>query len=562
LVEPPGKLKEKGDSEPWLEKIIAPKIFTNFTSSKINGLILISIFLLTLFTRFAMVRDLSAPAWVDPIHHALITRQMMESGGLPETYEPYLPPEANYYHFGFHTSLSTFLWFTGLDLPDGMLIFGQVLNSLIVFTVYLLTKTLTKNHIAALSASLIAGTFTLMPAYYTSWGRYTHLAGILVLPVCVKLIDEISLRRGRNKSSKILFIIAGITTAGSFLIHYRVTAFLGFLVIAYILFQIKPQNWLLTVQMLLIIALIASFFLLPWLPGTMTNLILPKGIAWRGGAASFSQIPWNFLKPALGTTALVLAGFGLVMGAILRTRLILTIMLWTGLMYLSANSNMFGFPFYINPVSMEITLFIPIAILGGFAVAGTIALLDRIIPDQWHLLSRLFFLLTGILAGFLGAQSLIPTLNPITFLAREADFPAIEWLDQNIPEGETILINPAGWGYGLYMGHDGGYWISPLSGRITLPPPVLYGLGDPQSIMHINANIEQTLHIGEDAKDIAAFMQSENIQFLYIGARGGIISPQRLVNSMLFSSIYHLDGAWVFLLNEFDPAENIPIESQ
>ena len=29
----------------------------------------------------------------------------------------------------------------------------------------------------------------------------------------------------------------------------------------------------------------------------------------------------------------------------------------------------------------------------------------------------------------------------------------------------TVLINPFTWGYGLYAGNDGGFWISPLAGR-------------------------------------------------------------------------------------------------
>jgi hypothetical protein len=62
----------------------------------LSSVILFAIFGLTFFTRVAMARDLVAPPWVDSIHHSLITRLMMESGGIPETYAPYLPAEANY----------------------------------------------------------------------------------------------------------------------------------------------------------------------------------------------------------------------------------------------------------------------------------------------------------------------------------------------------------------------------------------------------------------------------------------------------------------------------------
>jgi hypothetical protein len=143
-------------------------------------------------------------------------------------------------------------------------------------------------------------------------------------------------------------------------------------------------------------------------------------------------------------------------------------------------------------------------------------------------------------------QRLLPTLNPITFLAREADFPAINWIDMNVPENEIILINPTGWGYGLYMGHDGGYWISPLTGHQTMPPPVLYGLGDREEIDRFNQYIEGILPIGEDPEALWELLRSENIRFVYTGGRGGIISPRALAESGLFVIRYQHDGAWVF----------------
>jgi hypothetical protein len=123
---------------------------------------------------------------------------------------------------------------------------------------------------------------------------------------------------------------------------------------------------------------------------------------------------------------------------------------------------------------------------------------------------------------------------------------AIDWISKNIPEKETLLINPTGWGYGLYMGQDGGYWISPLSGQLAFPPPVLYGLGNRAEINSTNHKIEQLLQIGEDAAAIWEWLQLEDIRYVYLGARGGIISPKALETSDKFAVRYHQDGTWVF----------------
>ncbi len=513
------------------------------------SLILAAIFALTLFTRFAMVRDLAAPPWVDSIHHGLITRLMLESGGLPETYVPYLPPETDYYHFGFHSALAAFTWLTDLEIHESMLIFGQVLNALIIFPIYLLAKTLTKNRAAALSAALISGLFTLMPAYYVSWGRYTQLAGLLILPAAFTFFVQISNTKNFSfRQHRSLWALGTILVAGLFLVHYRVTAFLGALIFAYLLAQMNPREWFKFVGKLILLAAVSSMLLLPWLPGAIENLLLPKGIAWTGGKVNFSPIPWNFLTPALGETALILAGIGLLLGFILRKRFTLTILMWAGIIYLLANMGIFRLPGsgFVNPVSVDITLFMPIAVLGGFAVGAILDLLNKIIPVRWQVIPKTGFVALGFAAAIFGAQRLLPTLNPITFLAREADFPAIDWIEENIPTGDTILINPTVWGYGLYMGNDGGYWISPLSEHLTMPPPVLYGLGTAPEITRINQIIEQVIANGNDAEALWEILQEQNINYVFNGVQGGEISPMALSDSRLFEVRYQANGTWLF----------------
>jgi hypothetical protein len=133
-----------------------------------TGLALGAILLFSLFVRVAMVRDLSAPPWVDSVHHGLFTRLIQQLGAFPDSFAPFLEIPSGSYHLGFHSVLAFFLWLSGLDLPEGMLIFGQALNVLAVVSVYLFTRTLTGDRVAGLFAALITGVLTPMPAYYTS----------------------------------------------------------------------------------------------------------------------------------------------------------------------------------------------------------------------------------------------------------------------------------------------------------------------------------------------------------------------------------------------------------
>jgi hypothetical protein len=530
-------------SDSYLKRFSTPE----FRNTLTNG-ILMAIFGFALVLRFAMVRDLAAPAWVDSIHHGVITRLILENGGLVESFYPFIPPGAEHYHFGFHSNLAALVWLTNLEIHTGMQFFGQVLNAFIVFPIYLLAKKLTGSRPAGLTAALVVTAFILMPAYYASWGRYTHLTGLLVLPAAFISITKLLEAKNLKEVPKKDWGLAAIILAGLFLIHYRVAAFLILLLLAFLLIEVQPKKWMNSIARLLLLGLIMFGILLPWFPKAFAELLLPTGLRTGSGQYELSGIPWNFLEPAWGELALVLAGVGLLLGLLSLKRFPFTVVLWSGFMYLLANLRVFSLPGagFVNPVAMEITLFMPIAILAGFAIGGILHWYDYFVPENWHILPRIILLPLGIWFSLFGAQRLLPTLNPITFLAREVDFPAIEWIDEYLPGGEPILINAAPWGYGVYMGYDGGYWISALTNHPTIPPPVLYGMGDPIKVQEINQAAEDSRNAGENPEALWDLLQTEQVRYVYTGGRGGAISPQALSQSNLFQVRFHENGTWVF----------------
>ena len=213
-----------------------------------------------------------------------------------------------------------------------------------------------------------------------------------------------------------------------------------------------------------------------------------------------------------------------------------------------ANPKVFHLPFpkgFVNQSSVEIMLFLPIAILGGYFVSEVISWLEDIFPSRWEIIWKGIILLLGAGMILLGAQRLMPTLNPVTFLFRETDYAAMEWIQENIPGDEVIVINPTGWGYGLYMGNDGGYWIAPLTDRPTMPPSALYGISQMKR-KEVNEFVEALLPIGEDAAAIQNLLMAFDLQYIYVGARGGVISPQTLKESGLFEPVFNADNTWVF----------------
>ncbi|MBE0686430.1 MAG: hypothetical protein IH585_10555, partial [Anaerolineaceae bacterium] len=75
-----------------------------------TGLVL----LLVIAFRFYQAKDLVFPAWVDSVHHVLITQKITDYGGLPETLAPDLDVPL-FYHYGFHLIAALFSWISQLE---------------------------------------------------------------------------------------------------------------------------------------------------------------------------------------------------------------------------------------------------------------------------------------------------------------------------------------------------------------------------------------------------------------------------------------------------------------
>jgi hypothetical protein len=179
---------------------------------------------LGLAVRLLAIRDLVLPQWVDSPHHYTIARLLAEHGRVPPTYEPLLPIDRFLYHFGFHALAVTVHWLSGAALPEVFLLLGQVLQALVPLAAYTAVGALTRRPRAGLFAAVFVAFVSLFPAYYLTWGRYTHLAGVLLLYPALALVWRLAVRppcSGR-------FVVAvqlGLLAAGLLLTHYVVFLF-------------------------------------------------------------------------------------------------------------------------------------------------------------------------------------------------------------------------------------------------------------------------------------------------------------------------------------------------
>ena len=155
------------------------------------------VMLLVVVTRALQVRDLVLPAWVDSVHHTMIVRLIADGGRVPVSYRPYMPVDAFHYHFGFHAGAAALAWLAGLTAEQAVLLFGQALNVLAPLSAYTMAWWIGRSRWGGVVAALVVGALCYMPAYYVTWGRYTQLAGLVMLPPLM-LLTAWALERRRG----------------------------------------------------------------------------------------------------------------------------------------------------------------------------------------------------------------------------------------------------------------------------------------------------------------------------------------------------------------------------
>ena len=185
-----------------------------------------ALMVLTVNIRLVQIRGLALPNWVDSVHHAMILRIFVEGGRIPESFAPFLPQNSFLYHWGYHADAAWLAWLLGWSDPFRlatlMLHFGQLLGSLTLIMVYAAGRTLFHSRRAGMLAAVLATLISWYPAFYVSWGRYTQLAGLLILAPL--MIQVWTLHRSRHMSAGDLLAVI-LLGGGLVLIHVRVAFF-------------------------------------------------------------------------------------------------------------------------------------------------------------------------------------------------------------------------------------------------------------------------------------------------------------------------------------------------
>jgi hypothetical protein len=494
---------------------------------------------LTIWTRSTQAAGLVFPPWVDGVHHALLVRVVAERGAPPYDLEPYLPVAGLIYHWGYHALIATMLRLGGtvspLELPATLLWSGQALGALQAAAWGAAALHLWRRPAAAVAAALVVGLGSIMPAYYLSWGRYTLLTGMLLLPA-VLVAADVAIGGGDRRA----LTVAALLLAGLSMVHFVVLIFALVWCGVTALLRWRAR----AIGDLLLLGGATLGATLPWFV-----LLVGRARAGAGssavhlaGNADYNQLPLALLWAESNPLLVALAALGALIACWARQRAAAALLIWCCSIVLLANPTLVGLP-YLSLITNEfvaITLFAPAALL----IAGGAAVLERRLGPRLRTAATIGAIVLAIwcAAGF---RSIV---RADTILAGADDMQAIEWVMEQTPAEARLAVNAAGWLYDVDRGADGGWWLSPLAGRQVSVPPVLFNYGAAEYAAAVKRETAALRAATGDPAEAAAFMRANGYRYAYATERGPAFTRARLAESSLFVEVYRNTSVSIFAL--------------
>lgn len=557
-----------------------------------EGALILLITALTLWTRFEQIRDLALPAWVDSVHHALLVRIAAETRGVPISLEPYMPVRDLPYHWGYHVIAATLLRLSGLGLPETILWSGQILNALHAPMAGALALALWRRPRAAVGAALVAGLISTMPAYYVSWGRYTQLLGLLLVPG-LAIAWARGLAGGRGDLAH--WAVAGVILAGLSLIHVRVLAFGLALVAAQSLVWAAGQGWPAVrgrASGAAVAGLVAGGLGAPWLLLLVRRALLPA-VATPGGLVlgeGYDILNLAILWVGQNRWLAALALLACLLGLRRRDGAGAVVPLWVGGLLIMANPRLLGYllpavgaalllrglfarrwievlaaaaclaatpwllttpsTWLINNDAVVISLFLPFAVAIGGGAALLYEAAGRARGQAVRRAVGPVAAAAVVAVALWGAWQLREVVNENTVIATAADRAAVAWAAANTAPDARFLINSVPWLGVASRATDGGWWLLPLAGRWTSTPPVLFTYGP---IDYVLETIERSKVVqayrpgGEQA--ILDLIRRDGIDYLYFGPRPGPLAADTFAALPGFRTVYSEGGVTILAVD-------------
>lgn len=552
----------------WFRRWRALRLQRRDVYTGLPDVLLAVVLLLSLATRLLQVRELVLPNWVDSVHHTLLTELLSEKGFIPNSYLPYMPVENLHYHFGFHAAAAALVRTSSLASPQAVLLLGQLLGALAPLAVFILTAAVTGNRYAGAVAALITGCISYLPAYYATWGRYTHLEGLLLLCATLSVLQQL-LAQQRTRLDWRQTTLCALLASGLCLAHYRaaIFAFVWAITLVSARLVTRAADRGRCIAQSAAAAILTLLLISPWIIRFLAFVMPAVSETYGGWQAvdGYNTFALNLVNGRVNHVLLGLGAFAMVWGLIRRHPGVNATSAWCVLCLVLANLSLVGLTdIWLLPNSaVVISYWVPASLLCGWVVVDfsvwlwtqTLRLVQRC--DTWavrlHPLTRWGHSILALLylgAALCGSWRMADIINPITIQADEDDLAAMAWIKRNIPANARFLVNTRPWSGELHVGADAGWWLPYMTGHAVSMPSILHHQGTRayrEAVRDLALLVEGAASL-DDPKLVEA-LRHEGITHVYIGSRGGTLLPARLDSSKHYQLLYSRGPTRVYAFN-------------
>ncbi len=434
----------------------------NHNKEKPKGKFLLLLFmgvtlLFLILLRLPFITRILLPPYFDSAEHYRIANILIKdyknagSGGY------FIWPVSSYYHIGYHIILAVMTVTSQMKLDRMMLVFGQIALALVPIPLFFLVRRATRSNMAGLFAVVLGVFGWYMPAHGVNWGKYPALLSLLSVQFSIGILYLLSENERRGYKSRVIPGLAMLGIGVSFLIHVRSIIFIGIAVVAWKLAQgwehlSQKAKFLFFGLVLLSLAGEIIYIERTSVLNTLLDPYFDDGIWITGAIGALSVFAY------LRYRRLVFACLLFIMLLILN-------------LFIPVSNNAF-FTLMDRPF-IEMTLFIPLSLLGGLGFAS------------FNELSFLRLkLLKGVAVGLFSGLIMIYAFIHYNFYPSDCceiigndDLIALDWMDKNLPQDARILISSAEIKITPFgqspqnAGSDAGAWIAGLTDRATINLP-------------------------------------------------------------------------------------------
>ena len=554
------------------------------TWSKVNwaailpDFVFLVVIALVVFTRFWPIRILDAPMWGDSYQHTMITQLLADNGGLFSSWEPYADLESFTYHFGFHSLAAVFHWLTNMSVIQSTLWVGQLINIFAIIALYPLAVIIGKNKWAGVFAILIAGLISPMPMYYVNWGRYTQLAGQVILPAIIVIVWlNLDSKQARTSWNSLIWVgLAGLS-----LTHYRVTLFTPLFYIAYFLFNFHDMGARDLIKRILLHLIGVVILVIPWIlrifEGTLPEIFGTQISTVVSESSQTSQAVNSIgnIADYLPVYVWILVFLSIIWVIWQRNKKSNILILWWLMILLAANPNWLRLPGtgILTNFAVFIAAYIPASLIiacGAVGVLSKVKIIrsnERIeIPKEGIEKNNRYYLIWSVLLSFIviviSLWYVLPRVRAVQpaehALLTRPDIRAGTWIVQNLPTDSNLLVNSFfAYGGTLVVGSDGGWWLPITTNRGTSQPPLTYGSERgiiPDYVAYTNDLVALIQEYGISHPNVLNELREREFTHIYIGQQQGqvnansppMLNPNELLDEPYFKLIYNEDRVWIF----------------